>query len=114
MLNSADLYGVGPTAVNDPSTRPQDSCGNALTFGGGPTVASMHMGNRAGFDTLIFLAGLAALPWGPIVHAVPPNWGWCDGGSTPFGTTHPYPSTREGCGQPFCDLADAPMSASAC
>ena len=27
-------------------------------------------------DTLIFLAGLAALPWGPIVHAVPPSWGW--------------------------------------
>ena len=32
----------------------------------------------------------------------------------PIGTTHPYPSTREGCGQPFCDLADVPMSASAC
>ena len=41
--------------------------------------SSMHMGNRAGFDTLTFFGwsgSTLALPWGLIVHAVPPNWGW--------------------------------------
>ena len=39
----------------------------------------------AGNKLLLLLAGPAALPWSPIVHAVPPNWGWLDGGSTPLG-----------------------------
>jgi hypothetical protein len=33
--------------------------------------AHMHLGKGEGFDTLRFLADLAALPWGPSVHGVP-------------------------------------------
>ena len=67
--------GGGPAAVNDPSTRPQDSFGSALTFGGGPTVASMHMGNRAGFDTLIFFGWSGSASVGPHRACSPPQLG---------------------------------------
>ena len=75
MLNSADLYGGGPTAVNNPSTRPKDSCGSALTLGGGPTIASMHMGNRAGFDTLNFFGWSGSASVGPQRACCPPQLG---------------------------------------
>ena len=53
----------------------QDSCGNALTFGGGPTVASMHMGNRSGFDTLIFFGWSGSASVGPHRACSPPQLG---------------------------------------
>ena len=61
----------------------------------------MQLGHRVGFDTLYFLADLAALPWGPkcpVCMLVPPNWGWCYGGNNTTslqayhtGTTHSRP-----------------------
>ena len=62
-------------SVNDPATGPQDSCGSSLTCRGGPTVASMHMGNRAGFDTLIFFGWSGSSSVGPHRACSPPQLG---------------------------------------
>ena len=74
--------------------------------------ARMHLGKRAGFDTLHFLADSAALPWGPRVHAVPPNWGWRHSGGATLGTTHPHPSTKGGCGHRLYATWPAPRDGS--
>ena len=74
--------------------------------------ARMHLGKRAGFDTLHFLADSAALPWGPRVHAVPPNWGWRHSGGATLGTAHPHPSTKGGCGHRLYATWPAPRDGS--
>ena len=49
-----------------------------------------------------FLAGLAALPGDPSVHEVPSGWRRRHSGGITFGTTHPRPRTRGGCGHRLC------------
>ena len=59
-------------------------------------------GKGRGSIPSFFLADLAALPGGPSVHEVPSDWRWRHSGGVTFGTTHPRPSTRGGCGHRFC------------
>ena len=49
-----------------------------------------------------FLAGLAALPGDPSVHEVPSGWRRRHSGGVIFGTTHPRPRTKGGCGHRLC------------
>ena len=49
-------------AIKDPAARSKDCCGNAASREGGAKTASMHLGKRAGFDTLdVFWLGLQAV-----------------------------------------------------
>ena len=59
-------------------------------------------GMGRGSTPSIFLAGLAALPGDPSVHEVPSGWRRRHSGGVIFGTTHPRPSTKGGCGHRLC------------
>ena len=64
--------------------------------GGGRDSANMHLGNRAGFDTLIFFWLVRQRVRGAPACMLSPPTGDGDTAVTPCGTTHPRPSTREG------------------